>query len=411
MKKLLLLLLLCIISYLGIAQPPAQPYYTVYNFGNAFQRLAASTALIIPLQDTVLNAGDTSRGGDIVMQPGTFDVYGYNGTYWERVGCCVSSVSNNDGSLNISPNTGDVVGGINVGHTNTWTIKQTFEDTVTLGVANTTSGVLNLYNAGNANGIAIKPGTTTTPWTWTVPINAGTANYVMITDGTGVSSWGQVSATSGITGVLPPQNGGTGMQNNAASTLAILGNYPTTFTVAETTAVTLPTSGTLYGTATGSITSAQLATSLTNETGYSTGAFAVFSISPALTGTPTAPTALFGTSTTQIATTAFVTTNYTPLSTVNTQTGTTYSLEASDKGKVVEFTNNSAITLTIPSGLGSTFYCTIQQNGTGQIKVSASGTTLHAYNSYTKSAGQYAMFSIVFTGTADTYDLQGQMAN
>lgn len=50
--------------------------------------------------------------------------------------------------------------------------------------------------------------------------------------------------------------------------------------------------------------SANLRAALTDETG--TGA-AVFADSPALTGTPTAPTAAAGTSTTQIATTAFVT--------------------------------------------------------------------------------------------------------
>lgn len=51
-----------------------------------------------------------------------------------------------------------------------------------------------------------------------------------------------------------------------------------------------------------STTSAQLLGVLSDETG--TGS-AVFSASPALTGTPTAPTAAAGTSTTQIATTAF----------------------------------------------------------------------------------------------------------
>lgn len=50
-------------------------------------------------------------------------------------------------------------------------------------------------------------------------------------------------------------------------------------------------------------TSAQLAAALTDETG--TGSV-VFSASPALTGTPTAPTAAAGTNTTQIATTAYV---------------------------------------------------------------------------------------------------------
>jgi hypothetical protein len=51
-------------------------------------------------------------------------------------------------------------------------------------------------------------------------------------------------------------------------------------------------------------TSAQLAGVISDETG--TAGSLVFSISPALTGTPTAPTATAGTNTTQIATTAFV---------------------------------------------------------------------------------------------------------
>ena len=54
---------------------------------------------------------------------------------------------------------------------------------------------------------------------------------------------------------------------------------------AVTATITLPSAtGTLYGTATGSITSAQLAASLTDETG--TGAL-VFAASPAFSGTVT----------------------------------------------------------------------------------------------------------------------------
>lgn len=95
--------------------------------------------------------------------------------------------------------------------------------------------------------------------------------------------------TSDLTGVLPSANGGTGV-NNGSSTITLGGNlttsgaFGTTITSTATTAVTLPTSGTLYGTATGSITSAQLATSVTNETGSGN---VVFSASPGLTGTPT----------------------------------------------------------------------------------------------------------------------------
>lgn len=56
--------------------------------------------------------------------------------------------------------------------------------------------------------------------------------------------------------------------------------------------------------------SANFLSMLTDETG--TG-FVVFSASPALTGTPTAPTAAPGTNTTQLATTAFVATSFAPL--------------------------------------------------------------------------------------------------
>lgn len=97
-------------------------------------------------------------------------------------------------------------------------------------------------------------------------------------------------------GIVAGANGGTGVANTGKTitlggNLTTSGAYATTLTATNTTNVTLPTSGTLYGTASSSITSAQLIASLTNETG--TGA-AVFGTSPALTtpnlGTPSAAT-------------------------------------------------------------------------------------------------------------------------
>jgi len=101
--------------------------------------------------------------------------------------------------------------------------------------------------------------------------------------------------------------------------------------------------------------------------------------------------------------------NFTALSTYNSQTGTSYTLQASDLGKVIAFSNNSAITLTVPAGLGTNFYCTIQQNGNGLITPSASGTVLNIAHGRTKSNGQYTEFSIIFTPTTNTYVLQGDM--
>jgi len=56
------------------------------------------------------------------------------------------------------------------------------------------------------------------------------------------------TATSGavtVAGILAPANGGTGVANNAASTLTISGSFATTLTVSGVTGVTLPTTGTL----------------------------------------------------------------------------------------------------------------------------------------------------------------------
>jgi hypothetical protein len=103
-----------------------------------------------------------------------------------------------------------------------------------------------------------------------------------------------------------PINGGTGIANNNSATLELPGSFATTLTTTATTAVTLPVSGTLYGTAANSITSAQLLNSLSDKTGSGT---CVYSASPTFTGIPVGPTAAVGTSTTQLATTAFVLAN------------------------------------------------------------------------------------------------------
>jgi len=106
--------------------------------------------------------------------------------------------------------------------------------------------------------------------------------------------------------IILPINGGTGIANNNSATLELPGSFATTITTTATTAITLPVSGTLYGTAANSITSAQLLNSLSDKTGSGTS---VYSASPTFTGTPLAPTASAGTNTTQLATTAFVLAN------------------------------------------------------------------------------------------------------
>ena len=95
--------------------------------------------------------------------------------------------------------------------------------------------------------------------------------------------------------IIDPQYGGTGV-NNSGKTITLGGNLITsganvlTLTTTGATNVTLPTSGTLYGTTAGSIKSSQLETSLTDGTG--TGSV-VFSTSPTISTSILAGTTTF----------------------------------------------------------------------------------------------------------------------
>ena len=95
---------------------------------------------------------------------------------------------------------------------------------------------------------------------------------------------------------------------------------------------------------------------------------------------------------------------------INDQTGTAYTLLASDNGKVVTLDNGSAVTVTIPSGLGVGFNCSFIQKGAGQVSFSASGTTIYNRQSHTKINGQFGVASIV-AYVADTFVLAGDTAS
>ena len=95
---------------------------------------------------------------------------------------------------------------------------------------------------------------------------------------------------------------------------------------------------------------------------------------------------------------------------INDQTGTAYTLLSSDNGKVVVLDNASAVTVTVPSGLGVGFNCSFIQKGAGQVSFSASGTTIYNRQSHTKINGQYGVASIVAC-TANTFILAGDTAS
>ena len=86
--------------------------------------------------------------------------------------------------------------------------------------------------------------------------------------------------------------------------------------------------------------------------------------------------------------------------TMNAPSGTTYTLAASDNGKVVTLDNGSAITVTIPAGLVAGFNCLLVQKGAGQVTVTkAGGGSLNNRSTQTKTAGQHAIVTIAVSYT------------
>ena len=147
----------------------------------------------------------------------------------------------------------------------------------------------------------------------------GTNCFWNIGQGYGTASTSsQVNLTSSVTGTLPVANGGTGVTSSTGSGNLVLSTSPNLTTpalgtpsaVVLTNATDLPLASGVSGT----LPVANGGTGVTSSTGTGN---VVFSASPALTGTPTAPTATSGNNTTQIATTAFVTS---AISTVNAST-------------------------------------------------------------------------------------------
>lgn len=100
---------------------------------------------------------------------------------------------------------------------------------------------------------------------------------------------------------------------------------------------------------------------------------------------------------------------------IKVETGTTYTLLAADTGKILEFTNGSAVTVTLPDTLPVGFTVTIVQAGAGQITLSPDGAAgiLNA-RSHVNTYGQEACTSLYVTsnpgGTAATYRFSGDTA-
>lgn len=96
--------------------------------------------------------------------------------------------------------------------------------------------------------------------------------------------------------------------------------------------------------------------------------------------------------------------------TLNDQTGTAYTILASDAGKVITCNNGSAVTVTVPASLGAGFTCSVVQKGAGQVTFSASSTTINNRQSHTKIAGQHGVATLISTAS-DVFVLAGDTAS
>lgn len=88
-----------------------------------------------------------------------------------------------------------------------------------------------------------------------------------------------------------------------------------------------------------------------------------------------------------------------PTGTVNAQSGTSYTLQVSDRGKIIKFNNSSAVAATLPaaSGLPANFMCWIVSVGTGTVTLTPASGTIDGLTSAT--LGQYGGLALFGDGT------------
>ncbi len=101
---------------------------------------------------------------------------------------------------------------------------------------------------------------------------------------------------------------------------------------------------------------------------------------------------------------------------INEQTGTTYTLAASDNGKIVTFTNAAAVTCTLPQQSTTTlpegFQCAIIQRGAGRVSFATEGSdTIESKDSYTALTGQASTGTVILVsaGAPNTWFLLGDL--
>ena len=96
---------------------------------------------------------------------------------------------------------------------------------------------------------------------------------------------------------------------------------------------------------------------------------------------------------------------------INAQTGTTYTAQASDVGKLITLSNAAAIALTIPPSvfaIGDQINIMQGNSGSGVVTISGGSVTLNSNGAKLKTNGQYAVATILCTA-ANTFLVMGNL--
>lgn len=135
---------LSIQNYLG------SPATTLFAIGSSTS-VSGTTTLF-----SISNTGSTTAANGFNITGGCYAVNGACIT--AGGGGAVSSVSNSDGTLSVSPTTGTVVAGLNLGHANTWLGLQTFTNASSTlfssTYASSTRGIFGTVTLGNTKGVS-----------------------------------------------------------------------------------------------------------------------------------------------------------------------------------------------------------------------------------------------------------------
>lgn len=181
---------------------------------------------------------------------------------------------------------------------------------------------------------------------------------------------------------------------------SIYSDIPIEVALGGTGAATLTDHGILFGSGTGAITASSALTDgqlLIGNTGND----------------PSLATLTAGTGVTVTNAAGAITVASTGV-TLNNQTGTTYEFVAGDIGKMVTFTNASAITVTVPVNadvaiaVGSQILC--YQGGAGQVSFTPEGgVTIRSAGSLVDMFAQYSTCLLVKIAT-DEWSLSGDLS-